>query len=143
MQKIVLILGLFLASCGPAFDVDPVIVDADLVRYVEMYKAEKLVYRGIKYIHRIDVVFVTMSKGIMAQCKISSDSTRQIQIDPYIWYTELSEIDRQILVFHEMGHCDLNLDHMSNIGIMGPQTMNDILYLTDKDLYLRQLFKVK
>lgn len=145
MVKRLVVLSLFILASGCGrFDVfGPPIVDGELIYYVNLYKSEKKVYTGIEYIRKIDVIFRSLIPPALAMCLRWSNGDRQIEIDPYTWYKKLSETERQLVLFHEMGHCDLNLGHIEEVGIMRAELMEEYYYLQDPDKYLKQLFNAK
>ncbi len=70
-----------------------------------------------------------------------------IRINPDQWQT-LGETGRQILLFHELGHCVLNRDHRTDrredrspASIMFPSLLNPIVYRRDREYYQHELFE--
>jgi hypothetical protein len=75
------------------------------------------------------------------------DGTPTITISKTQW-DSLSEENKELLLFHEMGHCLLNRTHDNNesvarkwesIMLQWPQKISD--YSQNKDEYLKELFR--
>lgn len=75
--------------------------------------------------------------------------TREIQIDRLFWNSQASELKREWIIFHELGHCILGLGHNDAVDDMGRcvSMMNGVdysctqLYTTEtRDNYLDGLF---
>lgn len=47
---------------------------------------------------------------VAGQCSYSYNRPRQVTIDTPFW-NRSSQLSREMIVFHELGHCVLNLDH--------------------------------
>ncbi len=48
--------------------------------------------------------------NVVGQCKTYSDGSKEIVLDLVYW-ENATEIEREYLVFHELGHCVLERDH--------------------------------
>lgn len=79
-----------------------------------------------------------------------SSGTKSIKIDKKFW-DESSETVKEILIFHELGHCVLDRDHLSDVmftkdkkliftSIMNPYIINEADYNENKAYYLIELF---
>lgn len=78
-------------------------------------------------------------------CYLQDNTTPTIHIDPYYW-KDMTESMRQRLISHEMGHCILHREHMSeHLSIMRPMMLSDEefdaqpVYLLD-ELYNKQYY---
>lgn len=76
--------------------------------------------------------------------QLSDKTTIEINLDKW---DDLSELSKEQLMLHELGHCSLNREHDSSMlssnvpkSIMHPFIMNDQMYANYKDYYLRELF---
>jgi len=49
-------------------------------------------------------------RGTLGQCKTYSNGSKTVIIDQPYW-NQVNELQREYLVFHELGHCILNRDH--------------------------------
>ena len=59
------------------------------------------------YIENIQV------RGTLGQCKSYSNGSKQVVIDQPYW-DRADEMEREYLVFHELGHCILDRDHLDS-----------------------------
>lgn len=48
--------------------------------------------------------------NVAGQCSYSYNRPRQVTIDTPFW-TRSGQLSREMIIFHELGHCVLNLDH--------------------------------
>lgn len=83
-------------------------------------------------------------------CYSYTDGSRRIEIDRDYWNAS-SDLGKEQLMFHELGHCVFNLDHnettidLQNYGtipasIMWPYTFGENWYYSElKDYYLKEL----
>ena len=102
-------------------------------------------YDHIKDI-RIDIPinFLPLKAGIGGQCVTYYTGEKEIFISMAMW-PELGEIQRMLLIWHEMGHCHLNRAHDYGIvdgrpaSIMYPYVLDDELFLDNEDYYIREL----
>lgn len=115
MKALLILSTLVLTACGQNLSTnkDPRTisgVDPAFVPYVELYKSMK--GRGLSY--DIPIAFGNQDGNVIGVCTRWSSGHRQIQIDPTYWndpYT--TEHEKISLIFHELGHCDLNRDHVT------------------------------
>ncbi len=77
------------------------------------------------------------------------DKTPKIMIDKAT-FDRMDETEREILLFHELGHCVLDRWHRNTrtpylvpVSIMGSVIMDASYYEFDKGYYLRELFTTK
>lgn len=88
-----------------------VTVDEALVEYFELFIAEGAV-RGVEvdlsgisgYIEQIERV------NVAGNCTITSEGRREIRLDEVFWRSS-TPTNREIVVFHELGHCYLDRGH--------------------------------
>jgi len=129
-----LILVLLLAGCAKDLSDPRTIhgVDATFVPYVNSYLTEKEFYlhRGLDY--DIPIQFGDLPDNQLGLCTKWTSGYRQIVIDAYYWKFQ-SEAQKESVIAHELGHCDLNLEHVDD-----PYA---IMYREDRgSLNYRQLF---
>lgn len=82
----------------------------------------------------------------IGECTIYSDGIRTIQIDSSFW-ASADESERTQIVFHEIGHCALNLQHIVSelpsgcpTSIMYPYTFGDNpCYASNLTYYFNEL----
>lgn len=99
--------------------------------------------RGIDLSHvrdgQIDIYWGDTDGDIAEAIGMNEDDSVQIIVNPIIW-TELSELERKEIMYHEFGHDILNLEHTSH-GIM----MDEELAATDNqmlEIYIEALFNL-
>lgn len=96
---------LTLCSCGSK---EPVVQQDDIKVYMDKFASTY----GID-VSYIPATFQKQDGPTIGMCLIWSNGYKEIQIDPDHWATA-SDFGREELVFHELGHCALGLDHNAN-----------------------------
>lgn len=153
----------FLSGCGliqnrPAGTIEP-----QFIPYVSYFssKAEDNQV-GIGDLYSLSVNFSEdtdpNNKNTLGICIRHSDS-QQVYIRKSYW-DKASIIDREELIFHELGHCLLGLQHDNSLqiardfatnvntdfrlphSIMNPYHLGNIVYGDNREEYIRQLFQV-
>jgi hypothetical protein len=102
------------------------------------------------------VYFVPLlQKSEAGQCVKWNNGERYVQIDP-AYFQQISVSRREQLVYHELGHCSLNLNHDPNMisfanvfassqwpeSIMNPTSFNDSqaqVYEMERSYYINQM----
>lgn len=126
-------------------------VDQELWTYFQLFETEAA-QRGFEIdlnkfdllaeIHEID------QEDVAGTCTYSSDNPNEITIDESFW-NSASQKYKEIVVFHELGHCVLGRDHNNNANSSGIclSLMNSgltgcaIEYTgSNKSIYLDELF---
>lgn len=136
----------FLQSCSlNSFDQDiEYRVNPELKPYVDLFyeEAEK---RGIK-LQRVNLYMnLDSSDKVVNPFKSGASfiqgSQKTVLIDTYSFQTN-TDIQNEVLVFHELGHTLLNKSHDdSGIGIMNTYLIsNDSIYKKNRDAFLKHLF---
>jgi len=137
----------FLQSCKDTLETDD-----ELIPYFEIF-AEEGAKRGITVNYdtaRIEGLIQDISStNVLGQCFRNSEKPRKVIVDEDFW-RDANEMDRQFLIFHELGHCFLNRDHLdakkigsdSCVSIMHstPQACNFMLDDDNREAYLDELF---
>lgn len=106
--------------------------------HCEHKKTDKAEYHFAK-INRID------RAEVVGVCISYSDDSREILIDERLW-NDFTREEKEILVFHELGHCFGNRSHKSekrfgiDLSMMAPTIINPSDYLVFYDLYMIELF---
>lgn len=117
MKYLFLLSFIFLSACGQQNNNDPRTisgVDSSLLSYKNLYISAK--GRGLDY--DIPIQFSNLVYPTVGVCTKWSSGYRQIEIDPTYW-NNISEDIKLQLIFHELGHCDLNRGHTSEIASNG------------------------
>lgn len=92
---------------------EPNTIALELQSYFDSFEAE-----AEKYNYQIDLSTLDLDayisnieiRGTLGQCKSYSDGSKKVVIDAPYW-DSATELEREYLVFHELGHCALNRDH--------------------------------
>lgn len=108
-----LCLTLLISSC--ANKVDGVRIDEELVPYYELFR-EEAAKRGIDFDIGEEMIEGYMQNiptdGVLGACKRNADNETnpQIFIDNPYW-RDATNLEREYVMFHELGHCFLKLSH--------------------------------
>lgn len=115
-MKYIIIPFLLLSACGPILKTkkDPRTISGVNPTFTS-YIAEYLSYKGHPLYYEIPIQFVDLYGNTVGLCTRWSSGERQIQIDPYYW-DSMSENMRYQTIAHELGHCDLNRDHVNDMN---------------------------
>lgn len=95
----------------------------------------------------------TLPSGIAGYCIEYSSGTKEIVFDSTYW-SGITDLEKEELVFHELGHCQLNKDHKDGfIDLNGNNCKSSIMnsfvfteyevntcYITNHDYYIDELF---
>lgn len=175
MQYFLIIASLFIFSaCNPnkekspitpknpvSYDYDAQELDAEthLMQYVDsfvdrMILAQKDTSSNLTRLNRTSIKFGTnFDPYVIGTCTIYGSGTRIIQINPDFWYghgtwegSPAHASSKEQLMYHELGHCVLNRDHLNTTtsgiadSIMNSYHLNFSLYLSYYTDYLAELF---
>jgi hypothetical protein len=127
---------LFLLGCGHFKEL---YIEPEFRPIVDMYNDLKIEALGVGQYHQISMYFDNLDSPTAGICYRYSDGTREIYIDKLQW-DNMSLYSRQVLIFHEMGHCDLGLKHAPSPSIMQERLLSDYTYSLDRQFYIDQLF---
>jgi hypothetical protein len=79
-------------------------------------------------------------------CVLSSDASPTVVINEDVW-NDLDAVEKEALIFHELGHCVLFRRHNSEktgtgepVTIMNPYAIDSYLYRAKLSYYYRELF---
>jgi hypothetical protein len=82
---------------------------------------------------------------VVGMCHIKSDRVF-VYIDKELWYDKLDSLGREILLFHELGHCLMGLPHDMRsfrsgqpYNLMYPTLFDPTRYATSRNQYLNEL----
>lgn len=100
-------------SCGSDDD-----VPADVQIYIDRFE-EEANKRDLSFSTELEETKILLveiiSGGILGQCVREEENPNQVHLDRTYWEDEnTSELNKEFLVFHELGHCILNRDHINN-----------------------------
>lgn len=136
--QLIPVLSLALAACAP---MPKYPVPEPFQPYVEKFQD----YLGYKF-DDIEYSFFNSTGNKVGFCRIMGDF-KSIQIDSKYW-NKSSDLAKEQLMFHELGHCVLRLQHNDTldkfarpISIMNSYQFADYLYKKNYNSYIEELFK--
>jgi predicted SprT family Zn-dependent metalloprotease len=141
MKLLLLITLLVATACGkeqtPVFQYGR-LVPAELETYVASF--EKHYGKSLENI-RFD--FVSLAKPTVGRCWMDE---HLVEFDKDYW-DNANETTRELLVYHELGHCELRREHTDAkhtdyrpVSIMHPILLWYVEYLAHKQEYIDELF---
>lgn len=155
--QIAIIIGFLciLSGCGqPQANLIGSGVDASLQPEVNQFE----LYYG-KQIGNFPITLQDFSKlsedvapeNVIGDCIVYSTGQKEIIIDSTYWNDQTTQqSDREELLFHELGHCELGLMHVNTAsiinGLLLPTSIMDAIHFTgifyqqNQTYYLNQLF---
>jgi len=130
------ILLLILTGCGKnTLDIAP-----EARPYVDAFvQAGASVGRPISIEDLVVVFSPKVANDKPGICHRGAGATPTVIIDRKRW-DDASKTQRELLIFHELGHCILERDHVDHRSIMQPFLMRDVEYKHDKLYYINELF---
>lgn len=155
MKKFILLtLIILIPSCSKDIFVNKD-TEKEFSNYIVIYEMEKVKFLGEGLTEYIPIFFKKLKGNQIGLCTEYTRSwktprgmttKKQITIDPDFWNKKsTTEIDKMQLIFHEMGHCDLNRRHDNSFyGIKPKSIMHEnhfkIKNKEEFDFYVRELF---
>ena len=117
-------------------------IDPVFDQYVEDFKRLKKKYtKSEEFTKDLSIQFFTLQPPAIGVCYWNFDGTREIYIDPGFWFRRgTREGDRRVLMFHELGHCDLDRRHNDPSSIMESSHIGWWNYDDDPTYYNNELF---
>lgn len=107
---------LVIGSCVGCGHLGPTLVrDAALEPYIARFEA----LYGHPVNSRLSYYFEELDDNIIGTCTIRP-TKRLIKIDPSYWALVEDDLEREQLMFHELGHCVLNRGHDETLTDLGP-----------------------
>jgi hypothetical protein len=109
---LILILGV-ITSCTNK--VDGVILDEEIAPYFEIFEQEAAI-RGVIFNNEVEQIEGYLQNitdgGVIGACRRNDGDgiNRSVFFDKPYWSTATS-LEKEYVVFHELGHCFLELDH--------------------------------
>ena len=91
-------------------------IEAALVPYFERFEEEGQL-RGLSIdlaSKNIEGYLISISEeNVVGQCTYGSSTVRRVNIDTEYW-NQATELEKEFVVFHELGHCYLERPHSDN-----------------------------
>jgi hypothetical protein len=123
--------------------------DPWLLPYVQIYTTNAKIAGVTTNAAKVKVTLGSTSDrgfGILAYCQIKR-SGPEIVVDRNAWL-QADETKRNLIIHHEMGHCDRGLAHDTTIikpgdypaSIMNPKVINSNLFIANANYYLKEFF---
>lgn len=143
-----LLLSILLTACAQKEQAYNFEVDNSLLPYYNMFM-DDAVKREIKILPNVVIKFEKLKWPRIGQCNWYAE-TPIVSIDPDYW-NKTSECRKKLIMYHELGHCMLFLDHDDNYSTiynMPQSIMNSYIFsgswfcYWEKD-YVDQLFGLK
>lgn len=142
-----------LVGCNQSLIQKDLSLDPQLTPYAKEFVTTSEAYGHPLVIDNLSMHFGTnLGPDILGECWAKNkgiNGTPTVLISSELW-PDLSEIERKAVVFHELGHCVLWLEHDENwirIGpdyitrsIMYPYIQPEIIYLNYWNYYMNELF---
>jgi hypothetical protein len=154
MARSLLMLCLFvLAACGR----DPTLEErSEFEPYLERFQAYSAQYgRDASNDGRVRILFGILKANEIGVCEQSPFQPPRVLVSRSAWAIR-SDVGREALIFHELGHCLLDRDHRDDVvrltggrggrtvvapaSLMHTRGVRPQLYAESKDYYLRELF---
>jgi len=141
---------LILAACEQEDVVPAPNVDAELQPYLDRFMAEGEArqFSPVLDVELLDLRFGSLEEAVRGQCQLFSDGRRAIVIQPSYW-ANADEWSKELLIFHELGHCLLDRRHLETadadgncLSIMhsGEGDCRNLYGPTTRTRYLDELF---
>ena len=147
-----IILILIISACGvDCISHKPTVkYHKEVVEYIKLFEQDHLEYTGRPLIITDLIITFNDIKTeenpdgliIIGQCKTKYNTTPRIELDKKYWsYSD--HYNKKRLVYHELGHCVLNLRHPHNndeLGIMSAVNMPYWECRNNEQYYIEQFF---
>lgn len=130
-----------LVGCAGFSTIKVADIDPEFDYYVEKYRELKKDALNKSMKKNITIYFYSLGDSTIGVCQWYSDGSREILIDPNFWYSpSTTEKDREVLMYHELGHCDLDRDHIDPSSIMEEYHIGGGEYEDHEEYYKSELF---
>ena len=146
-----LVLSVVIVSCNDdGLDYDN--VNPELQPYIDRF-VEEAALRDI-VIDIDDELFeahigTILESGVLGQCRLTPDGEQQIVIHSPYW-NQIDDIDKEYVVFHELGHCLIGRGHTNETDIdgncasimqTGEGACNKFYTLSNREELINELFE--
>lgn len=126
-------------------------IEAELLVYFDAFVEEATTHGVEITLEDLDIggyVENIEQRGTLGQCKSYSNGSKAIVVDISYW-ERANDLEREYLVFHELGHCILNREHedsrdeggiCTSIMQSGTHECRGAYTLENRNALLRELF---
>lgn len=141
-----LLLALFISSCGSGqlpklvSSTKPVYVDEEVIPFLERFDTYAAILR-IKPNYTDLVIYRTDEPPQgkhLAICRSNGQNIKEIIIYNQFW-DEATDVGKEIVVFHELGHCALKQEHRK-FSVMQSTMLLEEIYISYYDDFIKELF---
>ncbi len=105
---------LLMCSCSPKeYDMDfKLSTDPAILEYFDRFETEALKFGLEIQLERKDIygVFSDLDENKIGNCRYRQDEPRVVTVDRENWQY-ISDLEREYIIFHELGHCYLERGH--------------------------------
>lgn len=135
----IILIGLFTALCMMGCAKAP--KDSDLQPWLNQFIADGSAY-GLQFnTDKLTVQFGDLTHPIAGECSMDGDGNGVVTIDKTYWDEMESDEYKQIVTYHELGHCLLFRGHVANYtSIMNAYIISDETFYDNKSELLTELF---
>ena len=123
---------LLLCGCASMERAPGIYGTSDFMAYTDAYLIYKEANLNTGAYYSINIAFGELDAPTAARCYRTSNqyASRDIVIDKAHW-VRITDEQKLLLVFHELGHCDMNFEHQEDgVGIMNEKL--NIRYLSNE-----------
>lgn len=151
-MRVITLLLLGLTGCAEAKMSVPKDFEPEFNRFMDQARVRKVKIPKDR-IDNLAIKFTVIDEktewgSVVGKCTFV-DGMRVVTIDQAYW-TKLAAIDKEVLLYHELGHCLLNRDHVEEktaigwpMSIMYPQLIPAVIYYNSsavREAYVDELF---
>ncbi len=141
-----ILISLLTAGCGRA----PTRTTGEFEKYVQRFEEDSVKAGAPVKVTDILVERRVLGEGRMAMCSRSDTSDLDpptVGVDGAI-FASLTEVERQAVISHELGHCVLHREHRDEeneygvpLSMMNSHSINMLLLESNAEYYNEELFK--
>jgi hypothetical protein len=136
-------LAIMSAACGRA----PVLELGQFAPYVQSFVNDSMKNGQAVEVNDLIVRFGPMrTKFERANCSITEGQTPVITVNETTW-NQITEPDRESMMYHELGHCILLREHRADVDVQGvpvsmmnPYALSTYVYESRRNGYVKELF---
>jgi Zn-dependent peptidase ImmA (M78 family) len=145
-MRTILLTFILMVQCGSLIQREYQYHTGDFEPYVQAFKQDAKKFNLDISIVDLLIIFGNLNEDddneyfYLGICYTYTDKTPLIRIDEAIWKT-LDEVERKLLIYHELGHCILNKDHDDDSNnIMNTLDVDSQYFIENEQEVLAHLF---